>query len=298
MIQWDLAVSQYELLHVLQSAIFGSVCLAQDRLSGERTVVKLSRKMNNAVRGNWAESPELEAAIYAKLKEEFRDEPGSENVLKALDIRSSDTQHCLVLEYAEKGDCFDLCKNGGLTTSQAKKYFVQAALGLQYLHRRGICHRDISPENLVVTQDDVCKICDFGQAQVLGQELFARGPTHTPGKPGYTAPEVRACQADADHYKADVFSLGVCLFVMLSGVPPFCEARPSDRRFSVIQRGDLAKLVRVWRLTSKIPAEAIDLLNGMLCPQESRLSLSQVLKHPFVSTEDALMTARLPAPPP
>jgi len=242
-------------------------------LQGAQVVVKLSRKQAMVLQ----ESPELEAQIYHKLAEEFQKEAGSENILKALDIRSDENQHWLVLEYAEKGDLFDHCKDGGLGLERAKSIFYQAAQGVLYLHRRGVVHRDISLENLLLTGAEVCKICDFGQARIVGTDHFTRSKA---GKRGYMAPEIIA-NNDVNLLLADVFSLGVCLFVMLSGYPPFVEASPSDQRYRVVQRGDLAKLVRVWKLSPKFPASAIDLLNGMLCVQERRMSLQQVLDHVF-----------------
>jgi len=260
------------------------VHLAVDRNTGNHVVVKLSRKLDERTRTQWTESPELETLIYSKLAEEFREEPGCENVLKALDIRSDETQHWLILEWAEKGDCFELCKDGSLGLERAKAFFVQIVLGLQYLHRRGICHRDISLENILVTMDEVCKIGDFGQARILGEEHSMNVKGRKAGKRGYMAPEIFSNQ-DVDMISADVFSLGVCLFVMLSGCPPFAEATQADQRFRVVQRGDLAKLVRVWNLSAKIPPLAIELLNGMLCPQDRRFTVQQVLDHAFLQTE-------------
>jgi serine/threonine protein kinase len=259
------------------------VHLAVDRNTGAHVVVKLSRKLEERARTQCTESPELETVIYSKLAEEFREEPGSENVLKALDIRSDDTQHWLILEYAEKGDCFELCKNGNLGLERAKAFFLQTALGVQYLHRRGICHRDISLENILVTMNEVCKIGDFGQARMIGQDHSATNGRKA-GKRGYMAPEILSNQ-EVDMFSADVFSLGVCLFVMLSGCPPFAEASKFDPRFRVVQKGDLAKLVRGWKLSAKIPPLAIDLLNGMLCPQDRRITMEQVLAHAFLQVE-------------
>jgi serine/threonine protein kinase len=278
--QWAYPRDQYQICHTLQKAIFGSVHLAVDRNTGDHVVIKLSRKLEDRARTLCTESPELETEVYSKLAEEFREEPGSENVLKALDIRSDETQHWLILEYAEKGDCFELCKNGNLGLERAKAFFIQTVRGVQYLHRRGICHRDISLENILVTVNEICKIGDFGQARILGHD----GPNGRAGKRGYMAPEIFTNQ-DVDMFSADVFSLGVCLFVMLSGCPPFAEATQHDQRFRVVQRGDLAKLVHVWNLSAKVPPMAIELLNGMLCSQDRRLTLDQVLAHPFLQTE-------------
>jgi len=284
--QWAYPRDQYQFRKTLQTAIFGSVHLAVDRNTGNFVVVKLSRQLGEAARNHWMESPELETTIYSKLAKDYfiyQDEPGSENVLKALDMRTDQAQYWLVLEYAEKGDCFELCKNGGLGVHRAKSFFTQVVRGVQYLHRRGVCHRDISLENILVTADEMCKIGDFGQARLLDEDqcVFREGDGRRAGKKGYMSPEVHSNQA-VDVFSSDVFSLGVCLFVMLSGCPPFVEATHTDKRYRVIQRGDLYKLVRVWNLSEKIPPPAIDLLNGMLCCQDRRLNLQQVSEHPFL----------------
>ncbi|GLE10938.1 hypothetical protein PINS_up023210 [Pythium insidiosum] len=96
------------------------------------------------------------------------------------------------------------------------------------MHSNGFAHRDLSLENVLVTDDNTCKVCDFGLAAVADQPS-----NETVGKMFYMAPEVLS-GSSYDPKKADVWSLGVMLFIMLFGAPPVESAAPTDARFKII----------------------------------------------------------------
>jgi serine/threonine protein kinase len=170
-----------------------------------------------------------------------------------------------------------------------------------------VCHLDISLENLLLSDQDVVKICDFGLARELVPkkvtsatddgnerdglqtaknclpefELF-RGAV---GKNGYAAPEVFA-NAEYDGRKADVFSLGVVLFCMLTGLPPWSQPTASDKRFEmIVMKGELRKLLQMWNRSEDVSPDAEDLLKHMLCDSKRRFYIDQVLQHPFLKED-------------
>jgi len=101
-----------------------------------------------------------------------------------------------------------------------------------------------------------------------------------PGKVGYMAPEVFA-GLPFDGRKADTFSLGVILFLMLTGIPPWRSPALSDDRYRLIMSGSLAKLLRAWGVP--VSPCAFHLLSRLLCPPEDRFTIDQVASHPFLA---------------
>lgn len=274
---------QYTLTHPpIHTAIFGSVHLAVVKDTSQQVIAKISSKTRMASMVG-IESPANEREMYERLSQASAGQPGAENVVKALDFPSTASHSWAILEYCEKGDLCDmLFRTGRLSLQDTQNYFRQIVQGVRYLHRLGICHRDLSPENIFVTKDNVIKIGDLGQAIFLDPEspYVIETTGKKAGKPFYRAPEV--WMGEPYHgFAADVFSLGVCLFIMLTGVPPFAAALESDRAFQMVQKGLLSRVVEKRKLLPLHPL-ALDLLNGMLSPARRRLTIEEVLSHPVI----------------
>jgi len=275
-------LSKYELKKILQTSMFGSVFLAEHTATSELVVVKLSCKLltTAASKHRSIECPLNEKAIYERILRDSSTHPGRLNVVNALSFEDDENDHWLVLEHCERGDLLDHCRD--LDLQRAKHFFRQMLQGVAYLHHIGIAHRDLSPENVFITKDDICKIGDFGQAIPLAH---AKELGHQrAGKAGYMSPEALAGGV-VDAVAGDVFSLGVCLFIMLTGSPPWQEASGDDASFYYIRRGHLAKMVHLWGFSKCVPALALHLLSGMFRPQAQRLSLQDVISHPFLAVE-------------
>jgi serine/threonine protein kinase len=105
-----------------------------------------------------------------------------------------------------------------------------------------------------------------------------------PGKIGYMAPEVFEGKG-FDGRAADVWSCGIMLFMMLTGIPPWKLPANSDERYRLIMAGQLAKLLHAWN--TPIPQPAMELLSHMLCPAAQRWSIKEILKHPFIAAAGA-----------
>ncbi|CAK7345320.1 unnamed protein product [Dovyalis caffra] len=112
---------------------------------------------------------------------------------------------------------------GRLKEDEARKYFQQLINAVDYCHSRGVCHRDLKPENLLLDANGVLKVSDFGLS-ALPQQVREDGLLHTTcGTPNYVAPEV-INNKGYDGAKADLWSCGVILFVLMAGYLPFEEA--------------------------------------------------------------------------
>jgi serine/threonine protein kinase len=154
--------------------------------------------------------------------------------VRAYDIDQEDKLHFLVMEYIEGADLAKLVReHGRLPVPLATEYICQAALGLQHAHENGLVHRDIKPQNLLLSAQALVKITDFGIARFvtetdLGEPITvtANGDWHLTatgaflGTPAYMAPE-QAYDAGHADIRADIFGLGCTLFYLLTCQSPY-----------------------------------------------------------------------------
>lgn len=140
-----------------------------------------------------------------------------DNIMRLHEVIEDDTKCYLITELAEHGDLFDrIVKQGKFPQREAQRVIAALAEALHYCHSKNIIHRDIKPENVLLSGDTV-KLCDFGFAKQLRD--FSEQSVDSCGTPGYAAPEI----LDGKPYgiEVDVFSLGVVMYIMLCGYPPF-----------------------------------------------------------------------------
>ncbi len=146
------------------------------------------------------------------------------NIVIAHDAEQVGDLHMLVMEYVE-GQSLErvLHKKGPMQIGHACFFVRQAALGLQHAFDHGMVHRDIKPQNLMVTAKGQVKILDFGLAKVVSENSQQSALTATSsymGTPDYSAPE-QAKDARSADIRADIYSLGCTLYCLLAGRPPF-----------------------------------------------------------------------------
>lgn len=142
------------------------------------------------------------------------------NILKIHEVMASKTKIYLVMELATGGELFSkISGRRRLKEGVARRYFQQLVSALNFCHQNGITHRDIKPQNLLLDEFGNLKVSDFGLSAL--PEQINNGLLHTAcGTPAYTAPEV-VRRRGYDGSKADAWSCGVILFVLLSGLLPF-----------------------------------------------------------------------------
>jgi len=165
------------------------------------------------------------------------------NVVTALDAGQVGNVHFLIMEYVD-GKSLDqlLSEKGRLPVAEACEYVRQAAIGLQHAHECGMVHRDVKPQNLIVTSQNQVKILDFGLARLAleaGTGAVSPRPDREAtaaltdagavmGTPDYLAPE-QARDPHAADVRADVYSLGCTLYHLLAGRPPFTGGTPAEK---------------------------------------------------------------------
>jgi serine/threonine protein kinase len=142
------------------------------------------------------------------------------NICDIHDIgETSDGRMFMVMACYEGETLKSRIANGPLQIEGAYDVVTQIARGLQKAHEKGIVHRDVKPGNVIITMDGTAKILDFGLAKLAGSKAGLTGAGATIGTVAYMSPE-QARGGDVDH-RTDIWSLGVVLYEMLSGLRPF-----------------------------------------------------------------------------
>jgi serine/threonine protein kinase len=138
----------------------------------------------------------------------------------------------LVMEFVDGANLRELLAQGHLSPREVLLLVPQLCDALQYAHDHRIVHRDIKPENILVDTDGHVRIADFGLAKLVGQDHASQGLTQTRqalGTPHYMAPEQVHASKDVDH-RADLYSLGVVLYEMLTGQLPIGRFQPPSAK--------------------------------------------------------------------
>lgn len=173
------------------------------------------------------------------------------------------------------------------------------------MQKKGVCHRDISLENLLFDEKDKLVLidpgmslrvpyadpCNYGcvaDASMGGSRLLMKNQGQG-GKLKYAAPEVLSKQDIVDAFAIDLWSVGVVLFVMLVGLAPFEWAHPTDQRYQSIAQGGLKDLMVM--LDIPLSPEACDLLQGFFHSDPRRRStLAEIMSHPWVQGKQFVNT--------
>jgi serine/threonine protein kinase len=191
-------------------------------------------------------------------------------------------RNLLIFEYAEHGEMFGVVHELGALDEMVCLYWIQqAASGLAAIHGKKMCHLDVSLENIVLDRHDKVQLCDFGLAQNCMVQQGERM-----GKAQYMAPEMWVPGGALDGRCCDVFSLGVCFFTMLFGIPPFAAAQERDLRWVYIATGRTAllSLLDSWGRSRPVDDQTLDLLMCMLHESPAqRILVSDILRHPALS---------------
>ncbi|XP_051574058.1 LOW QUALITY PROTEIN: SNF-related serine/threonine-protein kinase-like [Myxocyprinus asiaticus] len=258
----------YDLDKTLGRGHFAVVKLARHVFTGEKVAVKVIDKTK------------LDMAATGHLFQEVRcmklvQHP---NIVRLYEVIDTQTKLYLILELGDGGDMFDyiMKHEEGLNEELAKKYFAQIVHAISYCHRLHVVHRDLKPENVVFFEKQgLVKLTDFGFSNKFqpGKKL-----TTSCGSLAYSAPEILL----GDEYDApavDIWSLGVILFMLVCGQPPFQEANDSET------------LTMIMDCKYTVPAHVSnackDLINRMLQRDpKRRASLEEIESHAWLQGVD------------
>ncbi|GAB9466627.1 Camk protein kinase [Globisporangium polare] len=260
---------QLNFLKRISSRTSSAVYLCQERESKDLVVLKqtlLTRSMTSEQ--NHGDDPWQEHDV-ARLLFSLGGHP---HLLNYRSAHVEDNSIFLLMDFCEQGDLYSYLEGHEerkLDEPLARHFFRQILLGVQFLHQHGVAHRDISLENVLLDDKFIVKLCDFGLStsfKVAKTGDGGNGKTRVVGRVGkayYMAPEVVA-DTEYNPIQADIWSLGILLFIMLTGSPLFEAASPEDPAFIAVQRVGVRGVLKHWKLDDEISSGMIDLLSTML----------------------------------
>lgn len=205
--------------------------------------------------------------------------PGHPNVVAIHAASRDEGSLHTVMEYCAQGDLYTLLSTKPdmrLPQLEALAVVLDIARGLNYLHSNNIAHRDVSPENILLGDDQEFKICDFGLSTLANTICSGRV-----GKTLYMAPEI-VRGVEYDPVQADIWSLGIVLFLMLTGSPLVSLASDDLPEFLAVQQIGCHGVLRHWQMDGLFSFATIDLLSKMLeiDPSDRFQNTFEILDHP------------------
>ncbi|KAJ0036002.1 hypothetical protein Pint_24594 [Pistacia integerrima] len=245
----------YQVCEEIGRGRFGTVFRCTSRISGESFAVKSIDK--SLISGDTLDSQCLlsERKILQFLAPDH-------HIVQIFDVYEDDYHLHMVLELCDSQDLYHhLINKGILSESESKSIITQLLQAISHMHKLGIVHRDIKPDNILFSSGNIVKISDFGSAEFFNNESeeLMRGVV---GTPYYVAPEVVAGRDYNE--KVDIWSAGVVLYIMLAGFPPFYGDTVTET-FEAVLRGNLRFPTQVFQSVSPM---AKDLLRKMLCKED------------------------------
>lgn len=263
------------------------------RMTTERVAVKVNygNIMNRKI-GRLVENPLHEIAAMQLIG---NDHPNVMGILEYL-VVGEDLN--VVMPYAASGDMFDRMQNKGkgFTEGEARYWFRQLIDGIQYLHRKGVCHRDLSLENIMIDHKKLI-IIDMGMAIRIPytkrpdnpnpnqpgdteKNRMLIQPQGTCGKLAYMSPEIFENREAFDGPAVDIWTAGAILFCLVTGSRCYSRPHDSDKQFWWLTN-DLSQLIDDWGM--EVSKECRDLLQNMLSVDpRMRHTLEEVLNHPWL----------------
>jgi serine/threonine-protein kinase len=208
--------NRYRLLERIGSGGMAVVYKALDTLLERQVAVKVLRE-------HFASDP----AFLTRFQREARAAANLDhsNIVTVYDVGRDDDRHYIVMEYVDGQDLKMLIRrNGHLDVAQTLDIATQICAGVGHAHKAGVVHCDLKPQNVLVTQDGRAKVVDFGIARALSESGLTESETVW-GSPLYFSPEQAA--GDPPTPASDVYSIGVMMYEMLAGSPPFQAEKPT-----------------------------------------------------------------------
>jgi eukaryotic-like serine/threonine-protein kinase len=238
-------IGKYKILSTIGSGGFGTVYLAEDTWIDKKVALKVPHKQNLDF-GELLREPRLLATL------------NHPNIVTILTAEKLENVFFIVMEFVP-GETLEsiIARDGALDVPAALDYTCQICNAVDHAHKHGVLHRDLRPSNVLVTGSGLIKVADFGTSRFL--EIAAHGTTVI-GSPPYMAPEQFRGKAV---FASDIYSLGVTMFQMLTGLLPYDTPSPAD--LNRLMRGEL--LISSRLKNPKVPRAIDDIVLKAMAPE-------------------------------
>ncbi|XP_004492544.1 CBL-interacting protein kinase 18-like [Cicer arietinum] len=255
-------MQRYELGRLLGQGTFAKVYHARNLISGMSVAIKVVDK-EKILKVGMIDQIKREISVMRLVRHP--------NVVELYEVMASKTKIFIVMEYAKGGELFNKIAKGKLKVDVARRYFQQLVSAVDFCHSRGVYHRDLKPENLLLDENENLKISDFGLSTFV-ESNCKDGLLHTTcGTPAYVSPEV-INRKGYDGSKADIWSCGVILFVLLAGYLPFHDQNLMEM-YRKISRGE-------FKFPKWFAPEVRRLLSKILDPYpKTRISMAKIMEN-------------------
>ncbi|KAL7201357.1 hypothetical protein ACSBR1_033120 [Camellia fascicularis] len=276
-------MERYELGRLLGQGTFAKVYYARSLKTGQSVAIKMIDK-EKVLRVGLVDQIKREISVMRMVRHP--------NIVQLYEVMATKTKIYFVIEFAKGGELFDKVAKGRLKEDVGRKYFQQLINAVDFCHSRGVYHRDLKPENLLLDENENLKVSDFGLS-ALAESKRQDGLLHTTcGTPAYVAPEV-INRKGYDGAKADIWSCGVILYVILAGYLPFHDSNLMEM-YRKIGKAE-------YKCPNWFPAEVRKLLSKMLDPNpNTRTSIAKIkenswykkgLNKPTITDAESKMTS-------
>jgi eukaryotic-like serine/threonine-protein kinase len=212
-------IGHYDLLAKIAEGGMGAVYKGRSQITGEIVAIKI-------IPAETAKNP----ILVKRFEQEFKaasllDHP---NIVKAIEYNAATSTPFLVMEFVD-GDSLGrkVEREGPMPEDVALSIIAQVCEGLHRAHKQGLIHRDVKPDNILVTADGVAKLTDLGLVKEVEGDLNLTKTGRGLGTPHFMAPEQFRNAKNAD-VRCDIYSLGATLYMMLTGSVPFAKTNPLD----------------------------------------------------------------------
>ncbi|KAJ4958958.1 hypothetical protein NE237_026069 [Protea cynaroides] len=260
----NMLFGKYEMGRLLGQGTFAKVYYGKQLKTGESVAIKVLNK-DQVQKEGLMEQIRREISVMGLVRHP--------NVVELKEVMATKGKIFCIMEYVRGGELFAKVAKGKVKEDIARKYFQQLISVIDYCHSRGVSHRDLKPENLLLDENENLKVSDFGLS-ALPEQLRHDGMLHTQcGTPAYVAPEVLR-KRGYDGSKADIWSCGVILYVLLAGFLPF-------------QDENIMKMYRkIFRADYEFPpwfsTETRRLISKLLVADpEKRITIPEIMQNPW-----------------
>jgi serine/threonine protein kinase len=251
-----------------------------------------------ATKKGTAESYAVKVVTKAKLTREdevalvdeinILNELQNKHIIRLYDVFDEKAYWYLITELMTGGELFDrIVSKAFYNEKEARDVCKILFEAIGFCHSKSVCHRDLKPENLLlrtISNDSDIKIADFGFAKKV---LTPNSLTTQCGTPGYVAPEI--LEGVSYDIQSDMWSLGVIIYIILGGYPPFIEQNQREL-FRKIRRGQYEFHEEYW---GSVSPDAKDMIKCLLTVQPAqRMTANQALQHKWMLQEDSILAAQ------